>query len=930
MIKIENLTKSYQQNNVILNHINAEFDIGLHAILGKSGSGKTTLLSLIGGMDTEYEGSLKVDGIELKNMTREEVENYRFSQISFVFQNFASQEDESVYENLRKVLDIIAIDNDEKKERIDNALLKVGLKEKKNQLFKDLSGGEKKRISLARGLLKDSPILLLDEPLSSLNEKMRKEVLNILLEESKTRIVIYITHEKEEIPDKACCYHLRNGNLQKQIEKDIRKRNINSKIEKRKELSIPSMFRFSFHFMKRHRGFFAMVIFSFIIALFSISFAFQLSTSISESLIASFSTFMDDSALVIKKKDTDYVNTKYEYVDFKTLMRIQKEEKDSVLEPTEFYVSSLDDFFSHNQNVKVYFHFKSIALKNFNLNSFLYAPTLEEENMDCKLLNHDEICLVLDEKLVQSLYFLLFAKNITVLEQKTIEEINTFLSNQSVMLEINAQQNDWKYYMEHAFRLKQIVLGKPKVVVQSKFFHSYFVQEILHFKEKLPDEIVKEPWVLNKVPGLILRKGQSGNFLLNYLKNPISIGYTFEILKQNGYYEQNDINTHNRIIIYHDYKERLHISEVEDFCKKHANSIRKVSYSTRIYGYTANGYISGFYKPFFFSRYKDKLNEIEDEYHKSNENLGAFQASLMQVDDNVIKADLLSSANQNSILFSSEENENLLLGKAPNRLDEIAISSGLAKRFFDNPLLSLNEKMYALTLDDTEENEDIFINHFLSGSFQITGVYEGDDLKIIHKPLFPLAYLFQFGNLTLDDMAILDAVIEVDTASFSQEEYLSSLSDYSSSLQGSFPMKNIVKEIKITLRRLSFLFLTLASFCFISCAFLLFLCLYLIVQKDKKSIAVFMTLGYKNKEISKYYLFLTLNIGVISYLFSLILTLFVEIIMKNTLNNLLHIYKFSVFPFLISFFAMFLLCAVTAFFLSYKINKITPRDALIR
>ena len=219
MIKIEKLSKKYSQNvEYILNDISYEFnDTGLYFITGKSGSGKTTLLSLIATMDYEYEGSIKVDNKELRILTEKEKEIYRFEYISFSFQDYKNDENESVYSNLKKVLYITSLTAKEADDKIDFYLKKVNLLDKKYFKFKKLSGGEKKRIALVRALIKDSKILLADEPLAGLNKEYRQMVTSILIEESKRRLVIVITHEKNEIPNNSTVLNLLNGKLNEVI-----------------------------------------------------------------------------------------------------------------------------------------------------------------------------------------------------------------------------------------------------------------------------------------------------------------------------------------------------------------------------------------------------------------------------------------------------------------------------------------------------------------------------------------------------------------------------------------------------------------------------------------------------------------------------------------------------------------------------------------
>ena len=201
MIEVKHLIKRYKGERAdVLKDISFSLpDTGLVFLIGKSGCGKSTLRNLLGSIDEEYEGSIKVNGIELKERNSQEKAEFRFKDISIAFQSFHATEEESVYTNRLKPLAIRNRSNEEKNNRISEALKRVGLSDKKKRKFKDLSGGEKKRISLAIAVLKDTPILFADEPLASLNKDIRKRITQLLLLLSRSRLVFVITHEVNEI-----------------------------------------------------------------------------------------------------------------------------------------------------------------------------------------------------------------------------------------------------------------------------------------------------------------------------------------------------------------------------------------------------------------------------------------------------------------------------------------------------------------------------------------------------------------------------------------------------------------------------------------------------------------------------------------------------------------------------------------------------------
>lgn len=175
MLELKNINKVVN-NKKILDDINIKIpSTGLTIISGKSGSGKTTLLNVINSLDKDYDGEVLYDGRKLS------VENF-----SNVFQDYNLFEELTVIENLK-------IYNNLKE--VDELLEKLNIKSLKNKKVYTLSGGEKRRVSIARALLKKSKIIILDEPTSSLDEENIKTVLNILKEYSKNHLVIISTHE---------------------------------------------------------------------------------------------------------------------------------------------------------------------------------------------------------------------------------------------------------------------------------------------------------------------------------------------------------------------------------------------------------------------------------------------------------------------------------------------------------------------------------------------------------------------------------------------------------------------------------------------------------------------------------------------------------------------------------------------------------------
>jgi ABC-type lipoprotein export system ATPase subunit len=323
MIIIKNLSKKYTGNNKpTLDNISYEFNnTGLYYLIGKSGSGKSTFLSIVGGMDFSFDGSVFVDGIDIKKMSKDEKDKYRYEKISFMFQDFKG-DDETVNDNLMQVLSITSLSKEEKEERITNLLKQVELSDYRKRKIKSLSGGQRKRISLVRALLKDAPILLCDEPVSSLNKELRKKVIDMLTIESKRRLVIIITHEEIEDNNKISIIKLRDGKFE-----DIKSfKNDNETIKvgyKRKRYFGITPFIDILKIFKRRHSLLIASIITLTISLFTISFSFLLSNGVNSSLSSSLSTYMDNNSLVISNNDESFISNGLKSVDYTTIEYIK-------------------------------------------------------------------------------------------------------------------------------------------------------------------------------------------------------------------------------------------------------------------------------------------------------------------------------------------------------------------------------------------------------------------------------------------------------------------------------------------------------------------------------------------------------------------------------------------------------------------------------
>lgn len=203
MLKLVNVSKFYYNKGIVssgITKVNLVLNLGeFVAITGESGSGKSTLLNVISGLDSYEEGEMYINGKETSHYTETDFEDYRRKYISNIFQNFNLVNSYTVYQNVELVLLLNGYKKHDVKEKILDIIDQVGLTEFKNTKVSKLSGGQKQRVAIARAMVKDTPIIVADEPTGNLDSKSAYEVIEILKRVAKNKLVIVVTHNIEQV-----------------------------------------------------------------------------------------------------------------------------------------------------------------------------------------------------------------------------------------------------------------------------------------------------------------------------------------------------------------------------------------------------------------------------------------------------------------------------------------------------------------------------------------------------------------------------------------------------------------------------------------------------------------------------------------------------------------------------------------------------------
>ncbi len=325
MLKLKNIKKDYKTGDFVqhaLKNISVSFRKNeFVAILGPSGSGKTTLLNIIGGLDRYDSGDLIIDGKSTKSFKDKDWDAYRNHAVGFIFQSYNLISHISVLENVEMGMTLSGISAAERKRKALELLEKVGLKDHAHKKPNQLSGGQMQRVAIARALANDPKIILADEPTGALDSKTSTQIMELIKEIAKDKLVIMVTHNAELAKDYASrIVSMKDGVILDDTDSydDENKRSGELSIKKT-SMSLLSALKLSFNNIKTKKGRTALTAFASSIGIIGIALILSLSNgfnkeveefeenSLAQSpiIIANESVQMDEDTLKALNRDSD-------------------------------------------------------------------------------------------------------------------------------------------------------------------------------------------------------------------------------------------------------------------------------------------------------------------------------------------------------------------------------------------------------------------------------------------------------------------------------------------------------------------------------------------------------------------------------------------------------------------------------------------------
>lgn len=386
MLELKNVTKVYKTSGITqkaLNKVSIKFrDNEFVSILGPSGSGKTTLLNIIGGLDHYTSGDLIISGISTKNYKDRNWDVYRNHKVGFVFQSYNLISHQTALSNVELALTISGVNKKERKKRAKEALKKVGLKDHIYKKPNQMSGGQMQRVAIARALVNDPDILLADEPTGALDSKTSVQIMDLLKEIAKDRLVVMVTHN----PDLAKEYSTRIVKLKDGVITDDsnpydgEEQKVNTNIGKKTSMSFFTALSLSLNNLMTKKARTFLTAFAGSIGIIGIALILSLSNGVSKYIDNKEEETLSNYPLTIQKNTMDMTSM------MMSMMGSSNEEyNDDLIHSNNILSDLLTSFKTKTNNLK---DFKSFLDNNKEINK--YANDIQYEyNLDINLYTKD-------------------------------------------------------------------------------------------------------------------------------------------------------------------------------------------------------------------------------------------------------------------------------------------------------------------------------------------------------------------------------------------------------------------------------------------------------------------------------------------------------------------------------------------------------------
>lgn len=927
MIILSHVNKTYPgEKRPALVDVNLTLpDTGLVFLFGPSGAGKTTLASLIGGMDDDFEGVIQAYGQKLEDLSGDELSDYRLRNVGFSFQNGFLEEENSVFEEVTKPLAIYGLPKVRLEECCRRNLELFGISGFEKRKIKELSGGERKRVSLARASIKDSPLLIYDEPTAGLNASLAQKVFDALVEKAQEALVIVITHDSQFLPLGAVV-NLKDGKIvgstltvSPQFEQ--KPRPVEERTEKKRLLSLLS---YSFKNFCRSLKKTSIACFVMAIAVTVAGFSILLISGVGNGVEGMIGSSMDSlSVLVQPEEDENAENARNLYLSAEDVEEMASLDPTSVIGSGGCYVKGVNDKFTPQSGFRIcigdWRYPRSFGLDLLSEASFAsnredfvpFGSYVPEE------LRMDEIYLGAPIQMLNSLSEI-------VCGEVDYDELAKAGENSEVYLAVTASIPEASGVKEKTIYVRNFFISdEVELIHSSPDFASRF------FEEKLGMEYSYDLYSLDPIPYTLKKAGvvwvlkeKLGSF---YRQFQLAEEYSdYALAKLEGKEKERAVPI---AVTYRKGKEASPRDAVNIYMK-YPNAIRSYSLSSPVYTYVFSGLYEGFSAPLFLSVNKESLNTVIDHNAVTEFNISAYSFADGELPDDVYSSSLADSMLGEGIGFAQPQDSLLVKGVFPADDDSIALSQGLARKIFGQPEKALNRTFNLLMLDSVQKTETGYQNHFMEASLKIVGLMDDEEDKIYHDAFFPMALAFAHSQMNPQYLTC-DAFILRFKSQEQLEGLLDKLKDSYPQYRFTTPMKDMLDALDSSLTSIGAGLAAFAALAVVLAALLFSLNLYLAIRKSERRVGDMLCVGYKGKEVRFFFIFQALGMSLLAALESFIGLFFAEKMVVKELSTLFDGYtpENAAVPYFVVLALALLVGLVIALPVSARVKKISPIKA---
>ena len=926
MITLKNVTKRFGRE-LAVNNINLTFEkTGLVIIKGPSGCGKTTLLNIISSL-LSFDGEVIMEGKRYSKMSQKELDSLRNQKIGFIFQDFKLFEFESVRKNILLSIDVSCSETEAKKERrVDDLIRLVGLYDLKNQLVKNLSGGEKQRVAIARALANSPKIILADEPTGNLDEENSIKIMEILSKISKKSLVIMVTHDSVTAEKYATqIIEMKDGEV---ISNKFTDRVIDESLlplihlsyrKDKQKMPFGFLMSHTFNSIKQRKWRNLFIIGATSLGLVGVGLAGLLSEVVSSNLYRSYSSILDDDKIIVTNENPVMEKDIVKAVDYQTVLEYKQNYKD-ISDIGVFYFNNFNDFFPHYNSLylkkdgikKTFSNITASAINEFELLQDYQGEIYPKEITS---LNPNEVVISLSMLQISELCYQLQIA-------RTVESLSNYIStHESVTAVFEFVNNNWSYAIEFEIEIKGFILSNTNLIYQTdRMWNSFIYEDVM----QLPSTDVinlntSNPWDLKKCYYLEFEKNRDQFLTENKF---FDSELDFEILDKK-YYPSRCVNKEtfecNRVVpIYREHKDRT-----PSVIGKHASKVSK-NVKSAIYG-SSNGYaiyeqslMVGFSKQTYLSKSLNDLDDIVDlmsyiRYEDSNN---------ITVPNNMIEGHF-TKTKVDGLIF--EPNYKLASGRNPVNFQEIIISNSLARKLgLDNPI---NQTIYlSFPVKEELNSKGYIVRDYVNVPLRVVGISDSGRYSLSHVEEWSILFFQCSLGVSTFDLGVENIALQINKNK--ESEVIAKLERAFPDYKFSSPLKDVQNSVNTICGYIETIMLICSIASVIIASLILFICNYLHFLETKKDIGLIRCLGVSKSESYKFIFAHSLTMTLISFVLSSIELLLIALVLSKSLAKALYIESMFVFNPLSLLLMLGLSLVISLFSSLLLVKKVSSLDPL--